>query len=114
MVKVRGKHGLQVALVASLLVVSATSTAGNWQNAWSMEKGEAATRCANTFDNYQLQAVCMDNEKQGYDKMQDDFGLPPTAAQAAKIRCAKIFDMFQLQAVCMENEKKGYDQMQQY
>jgi hypothetical protein len=114
MVVVRWKCGLQVALAVSLLFVCAASSAGNWQNSWATEKGAAAARCAKTFDNFQLQAVCMDNEKRGYDQMQGDFGMPSTVAEKAKIRCAKIFDMFQLQAVCMENEKKGYDQMQQY
>lgn len=114
MLVVRWKFGLQVGLAISLLSASATSSAGNWQNSWATEKGAAAARCAKTFDNYQLQVVCMDNEKKGYEKMQGNFGLLPTIAPAAKIRCAKIFDMFQLQAVCMENEKKGYDQMQQY
>jgi len=31
---------------------------------------KAKVRCARTFDDFQLQAVCMQNEKDGYDKMQ--------------------------------------------
>ncbi len=56
----------------------------------------------------------MDNEKDGYDKMQGNFGLPASVAHKAKIRCARTFDDFQLQAVCMQNEKEGYDKMQSY
>jgi hypothetical protein len=88
--------------------------AGNWTKSWSTEKAAAAQRCAKTFDQYQLQAVCMKNEKKGYDQMQGDFGLPPSIAEKAKFRCSRTFDKFQLQAVCMKNEKKGYDQMQNY
>ena len=88
--------------------------AGNWQRSWVSEKGAAASRCAKTFDDYQLQAVCMNNEKEGYDKMQDNFGLPASEAQKAKIRCARTFDDFQVQAVCMQNEKDGYDKMRRY
>jgi len=32
---------------------------------------KAKGRCASTFDDFQLQAVCMQNEKDGYDKMQN-------------------------------------------
>ncbi len=31
---------------------------------------KAKERCARTFDDFQLQAVCMQNEKAGYDQMQ--------------------------------------------
>ena len=44
--------------------------AANWRNSWVSEKGAAKERCAQHFDDYQLQAVCMQNEKDGYDKMQ--------------------------------------------
>ncbi len=108
------KHKLGIIFGLSLTMFASLVQAGNWQNSWSSEKGAAAQRCAKTFDNYQLQAVCMDNEKSGYDKMQGNFGLPGTIAVKAKERCARIFDQFQLQAVCMQNEKDGYDKMQKY
>jgi hypothetical protein len=56
----------------------------------------------------------MDNEREGYNKMQGNFGLPSSVAHKAKVRCARTFDDFQLQAVCMQNEKDGYDKMQNY
>ncbi len=56
----------------------------------------------------------MDNEREGYDKMQGNFGMPADEAEKAKERCAKIFDQLQLQAVCMQNEKQGYDKMKDY
>jgi hypothetical protein len=56
----------------------------------------------------------MDNEKNGYDAMQGNFGMPDDVASKAKERCTKIFDTFQLQAVCMENELKGYSEMKKY
>jgi len=105
---------LPACVVSSSLLVAGVANAGNWQSAWASEKGAAAARCAKTFDDYQLQAVCMDNEKEGYDKMQGNFGMPASEAQKAKIRCARTFDDFQLQAVCIQNEKDGYDKMQQY
>ena len=88
--------------------------AGEWEKPWSSVKGAAAQRCAKTFEAFQLQAVCMENEKKGYDKMQGDFGLPSEVARKAKERCERTFQDFQLQAVCMENEKKGYDKMKAY
>jgi signal peptidase I len=88
--------------------------AGEWEKRWSSVKGEAAKQCAKIFDSFQLQAVCMDNEKNGYDTMQGNFGMPGDVASKAKERCAKIFDTFQLQAVCMESEHKGYDEMKKY
>lgn len=98
----------------SLVVFVSVVHAGNWQSSWSSEKRSAAQRCAKTFDDYQLQAVCMDNEREGYNKMQGNFGLPSSVAHKAKNRCARTFDDFQLQAVCMQNEKDGYDKMQNY
>ncbi len=92
--------------------LASTALAENWQNPWSSEKGSAAQRCAKTFDNFQMQAVCMQNEQNGYNKMQSNFGLPSSVAQQAKVRCARTFDDFQMQAVCMQNEKNGYDKMQ--
>jgi len=97
-----------------IFALASVTHAGNWQNSWSAEKGAAANRCAKTFEDYQLQAVCMDNEKDGYDKMQGDFGLPSSVAYKAKNRCVKVFADFQLQAVCMQNEKDGYDKMKNY
>lgn len=104
----------KVCVVSSLFLVAGFADAGNWQSSWASEKGAAASRCAKTFDDYQLQAVCMDNEREGYDKMQGNFGLPISEAQKAKTRCARTFADFQLQAVYMQNEKDGYDKMRRY
>lgn len=108
------KQKLSILVGVSLAALVSSVHAGNWQNSWSSEKGAAAQRCAKTFDDYQLQAVCMDNERDGYNKMQGNFGLPSSVALKAKVRCARTFDDFQLQAVCMQNEKDGYDKMQNY
>jgi hypothetical protein len=97
-----------------LIAFSSLAYSGNWKNSWGSEKGDAAKSCAETFDDYQLQAVCMRNEKVGYEKMQRNFGLPSSVAEKAKARCEQTFDDFQLQAVCMQNEKDGYDEMQKY
>jgi len=101
-------------LVVCFIPFATAVSAGDWQDSWLSQKSAAAQRCAKTFEDYQLQAVCMDNEKKGYDKMQGDFGLPSSVASNAKSRCANTFEDFQLQAVCMENEKKGYEKMQSY
>lgn len=108
------KKKISILVGVFLTVFVSTVNAGNWQNSWSTEKGAAAQRCAKTFEDYQLQAVCMDNEIEGYNEMQGNFGLPSSEAHKAKVRCAKTFDDFQLQAVCMQNEKDGYDKMQNY
>jgi hypothetical protein len=102
-----------VALSAAMLLNS-PCFAGDWQKDWSSVKGQSAKKCAKTFDSFQMQAVCMENEKSGYDKMQSDFGLPGDIASKAKDRCEKVFDSFQMQAVCMENEQKGYEKMKHY
>jgi hypothetical protein len=88
--------------------------AGEWQKPWAAVEAAASQRCAKTFEAYQLQSVCMENEKNGHEKMQSDFGMPSSIASKAKERCAKTFQPFQLQAVCMENEKAGYDKMNAY
>lgn len=93
---------------------SESGVAGGWEKSWSSVQGESAKKCAKLFDAFQLQAVCMDNEKQGYNKMQGNFGLPNDVARAAKERCERLFDAFQLQAVCMQNEKDGYEKMKRY
>jgi hypothetical protein len=103
---------LAAALFAILAV--AAHAAEPWQQSWAAVKGDSATKCAKTFDTYQMQVVCMDNEKQGYDKMQGDFGMPTDVATKAKAKCSHIFDMLQMQAVCMDNEHKGYEQMKKY
>jgi len=108
------KQKLSIFVGVSLAALVSSAHAGNWQNSWSSEKGTAAQRCAKTFDDYQLQAVCMDNEREGYNKMQGNFDLPSSVAHKAKVRCARTFDDFQLQAVFMQNEKDGYDKMQNY
>ena len=88
--------------------------AGEWEKPWSSVKSAAAKRCAKIFEDFQLQAVCMENEKEGYDNMQGDFSMPHEIARKAKNRCERVFADFQLQAVCMQNEKEGYDKMKSY
>jgi hypothetical protein len=108
-------HLLGVAMVVlSVAILPSVVTAVDWRKPWSTEKAGALEGCRKTFDEFQLQAVCMQNEKKGYDEMQGNFGMPADVAQKAKDRCAKTFAEFQLQAVCMQNEKKGYDEMQGY
>lgn len=94
--------------------VCGAAFAGEWERAWSSVKGAGAQRCAKVFEDFQLQAVCMENEKNGFDKMQGDFGMPNVLARKAKERCERVFQDFQLQAVCMENERKGYVKMKNY
>lgn len=43
--------------------------AGEWQKPWSSVEAAASQRCAKTFEAYQLQSICMENEKDGYNKM---------------------------------------------
>jgi hypothetical protein len=108
-------HGLFWAFIAIVITgLSSAVLAGDWQKPWTTEKAGAAERCRKSFDDFQLQALCMDNERDGYDKMQGNFGMPPDVAYKAKVRCAKSFDDFQLQALCMQNEKEGYDKMKDY
>lgn len=59
-------------------------------------------------------AVCMKNERGGYEEMQGYFGLPSCIASDAKRRCSEIFEDFQLQAVCMSNEKDDHEKTQSY
>ncbi|WP_435550487.1 hypothetical protein [Desulfobacterium sp. N47] len=103
-------------MVLSIVIVGAYNYvfAGEWQKPWTSVRKASAQRCANAFEAYQLQSVCMENEKTGYDKMQSDFGMPNSIASKAKERCGRTFQLFQLQAVCMENEKAGYDKMMTY
>lgn len=101
-------------IVTSVIIASGVAHAGDWRKPWSTEKADSAALCAKTFDLYQLQAVCMENEKEGYEKMQGNFGLPSDVANKAKARCSRTFKQFQLQAVCMENEKEGYQKMKGY
>jgi hypothetical protein len=88
--------------------------AEDWETPWASVSGAAAQRCAETFKDFQLQALCMKNEKAGYDELQSDFGMPSYVARKAKERCAETFKDFQLQALCMKNERSGYDDMKNY
>lgn len=101
-------------LALAALGASPDAPAASWVKPWDEVKHESAAACARQFEDYQLQAVCMDNEREGYEKMQNDFGLPGSVALQAKARCERLFPQFQLQAVCMENERDGYAKMQQY
>ena len=103
------------ALILALVGVwRGSAIADDWQKPWASEKVAAAARCAETFEDYQLQAICMDNEKDGHQKMQSDFGPPAQIAEQAKKRCVSRFEEFQLQAVCMQNEKDGYEKLKRY
>ena len=104
-----------IAAASALLTFTAPVHADEpWQRPWPSVKAASAKQCAQIFDTYQMQAVCMDNERNGYEKMQSDFGMPADVATKAKAKCGEIFDTFQMQAVCMQNEKKGYDKMNKY
>lgn len=104
---------------AALLIVSLAATsmtlAADWQEPWAAVKGQSVEKCAATFQDFQLQAICMENEKTGYKQMQGDYGMPHDIASKAKDRCERTFSgQFQLQDVCMKNEKTGYDKMSAY
>ena len=98
----------------AFICIFGNAVAGEWEKPWDSVKGAAAQRCRKSFDDFQLQAVCMDNEKEGYDKMQGDFGMPSDVARKAKERCERSTAEFQIQEVCMENEKGGYDKMKSF
>lgn len=112
------KGSLKKVFIVVLLIVFVgvcnDSFAGQWEKPWSSVKGAAAQRCTKIFEDYQLQAVCMENEVDGHSKMQGDFGMPNAIARKAKERCEGTFQDFQLQAVCMENERDGYNKMKTY
>jgi hypothetical protein len=100
--------------IASLAATGMT-LAADWQEPWSVVKGRSVEKCAETFQDYQMQAICMDNEKAGYKEMQKDYGMPHDIASKAKERCEQVFaGLFQMQNVCMKNEKAGYDKMSAY
>jgi hypothetical protein len=104
-----------IVVVFSTVILIPMSTYGaDWEKPWQTVKHKSIASCKKTFEDYQLQAVCMDNEKKGYNRLQGNFGMPAKEARKAKERCEKVFDNFQLQAVCMDNESKGYKQMKQY
>ena len=88
--------------------------AGEWEKPWSSVKGAAMQRCERSVEEFRLQAVCMQLEKDGYDKMQGNFGLPSAVVRKAKERCERSVEEFRLQAVCMQLEKAGYDKMKSY
>lgn len=108
------KGPLKIVTYIIVVCLCSSAFAGEWEQPWDSVKDAAAQRCAANFQDYQLQAVCMQNEREGYDKMQGDFGLPTDIAEKAKERCEATFKDFQLQAVCMENEREGYDKMKNY
>lgn len=101
-------------VLSTAVLLNYACFAGDWQKDWSTVEGQSAKKCAELFDSFQLHAVCMENEKRGYDEMQSDFSLPADITSKAKDRCAKVFDSFQLQAVCMQNEQKGFEKMRRY
>ena len=107
---------MRIIVLTGLVLISLTNAvkAGDWRNSWLSEKSKAVQMCTKIYEDYQLQAICMQNEKDGYYEMQGNFGLPSSVATKAKARCAKVFNEFQLQVLCMQNEKDGYDKMQEY
>jgi hypothetical protein len=108
------KIGFAFLIIAFSGGVSGHAFAGEWEKPWSSVKGAAKQRCERIVQNFQLQAICMQQEKDGYDKMKGNFGLPSAVARNAKERCERIVQNFQLQAVCMQQEKDGYDKMKSY
>lgn len=105
----------RVVFSLTLLIGAESVFASDWQEPWSVVKGRSVEKCAETFQDYQMQAVCMDNEKAGYKEMQKDYGMPHDIASKAKERCEQVFaGLFQMQNVCMKNEKAGYDKMSAY
>lgn len=103
------------ALTFSALAFACVVSAADWQQPWDAVKAKSVASCQETFEDFQLQAVCMKNEKEGYQALQEDYGMPQEVAVKAKKRCEKTFSgQFQLQDVCMKNEKEGYDQMSSY
>jgi hypothetical protein len=105
---------ITILICATCILLPLISFAGNWEKPCSQVKHISLAECKKTFEDYQLQKICMQNEKEGYRKMQGNFGMPPNIAYKAKERCARVFPTFQLQAVCMENESNGYEKMKQY
>lgn len=104
-----------IALFAIFLVMAGMANSADWQEPWDSVKGKSIEACKSIFQDFQLQAICMDNEKKGYRDLQGDFGMPRDVASEAKERCERTFSgQFQLQAVCMKNEKEGYDKMSSY
>ena len=105
----------QIIIMFSIIIfLPMLSYGADWEKPWSQVKHKSVASCKKTFNDYQLQAVCMENEKEGYNKLQGNFGMPEKEARKAKERCEKVFDNFQLQAVCMENESMGYKKMKKY
>lgn len=103
-----------IVIIALIILIPVIINAGDWEKPWSEVKHKSVALCRANFDNFQLQTLCMENEKDGYKKMQGNFGMPKDVADKAKERCAKVFDSFQLQALCMENESEGYEEMNRY
>jgi hypothetical protein len=70
------KYSLQQVGVVVLTIIFAGGVyshafAGEWEKPWSSFKSTSVQSCAKTFEDFQLQAVCMENERKGYDKMKN-------------------------------------------
>ncbi|MEO5378691.1 MAG: hypothetical protein H7832_13040 [Magnetococcus sp. DMHC-6] len=76
------------------------------QTAWLDVQKEAENRCSATSPDQLLQALCLKNEKIGFEKMQEGFSMPELLEKKAKEKCTKTFPDFQLQAACMLEEKE--------
>lgn len=104
--------GEVIPVAASTSPPQSDATPVEQAKSWPKAAKDAATkRCEKQFESFQLQAVCLSNEKEGYEKLKGKFGMPEALSLKAKERCAKSFEMFQLQAVCMSNEYDGYKKM---
>jgi len=101
-------------IVLGIFIIPFIGNAGDWQKSWSEVKSKSAVECRKIFNNYQLQAICMQNEINGYNKLQGNYGMPYDVAYKAKERCQQIFSTFQLQDICMQNESNGYHKMKGY
>lgn len=59
-----------LATLACFAVVASSTMAADWQESWDSVKKLSIEQCQSTFQDYQLQAVCMQNEKNGYKALQ--------------------------------------------
>lgn len=97
-------------VIALTLSMALAAYAGEvtWETPWSQARPYSLTKCAEIFDTFQMQKVCLDNERDGYNALQGDYGMPKKITRRAKTKCAEIFDTFQMRHVCMQNEASGY------
>jgi len=73
---------------------------------------EIGIRCWRKHQGGSLQDACERNERNGWEQMQGNFGMPREIAAEAKARCRERHQSYSLQAACMRNEKKGLAELQ--